>query len=332
LKNRWCRGTRAGYLALGNSLLNPALDSRGFRQSTLGSIASGLQAGREASAQSIGGAVQAAQYGTALAQNQRTQAARLQVAPLLAPKDGEDPNGAERRSRLVQAEGALLGVGDVQGARDIAEIYRAMGPFNPRTPPQRAPTKVLHVMSPVGPNGEPSVRSTALVHPDGTTTYVPEAPWRPTAGRAGPAPKTPSQQAATQFGVVQKQIGLATSELAAKQRELNSNAVLLDPSLAGPIHAQLAVIAARRDSLSGVADHLASTVQGGPAIAPPSHAAPPGVPAHVTAAYANEGKMYQNAQTAIQINAAFSPAEKSARLSALRARYNERVAKVGTPQ
>src|SRR5689334_18015386 len=43
------RARSAGWFALGNSLLNPTLDARGFRQSTLGSIASGLQNAQQAS-------------------------------------------------------------------------------------------------------------------------------------------------------------------------------------------------------------------------------------------------------------------------------------------
>lgn len=114
----------AGFLALGNSLLNPTLDARGFKQSTLGSIASGLQSGQQASAQSMGGALQASQYATGIAQQKRLTEGRQMAAQQFAIGPNDTPEVQLRK--LTAHSQYLTSIGDDAGAKAIDSAAAAM--------------------------------------------------------------------------------------------------------------------------------------------------------------------------------------------------------------
>jgi len=116
----------AGWLALSNSLLNPSLDARGFKQSTLGSIASGLQNAQQASAGSMGGALQASQYATGLAQNQRVLQARAQVGQMLQPQANDAVDHDAMLNRIERGVFTLTAVGDDKGATALDGLAKGI--------------------------------------------------------------------------------------------------------------------------------------------------------------------------------------------------------------
>jgi hypothetical protein len=114
----------AAWLALSNSLLNPQYDARGFRQSTLGSIASGLQNSRAASQESAGGALQAAQYATGVQQQKALTTGRATLAQQFAfnPQDTQN----EQLRKLDGLAAGLVGLGDYHGATAAAAAARSL--------------------------------------------------------------------------------------------------------------------------------------------------------------------------------------------------------------
>lgn len=114
------------WLAVGNSLLNPTLDARGFKQSFLGSLASGIQNGQQAGEQSAGGALQAQQYATGLAQQQRINAARASVAHLWEPQPGDALDREGLTNRLAQGVFALTAAGDDKGATALDGLVKGL--------------------------------------------------------------------------------------------------------------------------------------------------------------------------------------------------------------
>lgn len=114
----------ASWLALGNSLLNPTLDARGFKQSFLGSAASGLQAGQQASQGSIGNALQAAQYATGVSQQKRLVEGRQQIASQFAWNPNDDQS--TQLQKLDGSAQAYLGLGDYHAAEAAAQAAKSL--------------------------------------------------------------------------------------------------------------------------------------------------------------------------------------------------------------
>jgi len=116
----------AGWLALSNSLLNPSLDARGFKQSTLGSIASGLQGAQQASAQSMGGALQASQYATGIAQNQHIQQTRQQIEAGLSQRIQAESDPAAQLNLIEDAGVKSAAAGDFEAAGKYAALAKSV--------------------------------------------------------------------------------------------------------------------------------------------------------------------------------------------------------------
>jgi len=116
----------AGWLALSNSLLNPSLDARGFKQSTLGSIASGLQNAQQASAGSMGGALQASQYATGLAQNQHIQQTRQQIEAGLSQRIQAESDPAQQLNLIEDAGVKSAAAGDFEAAGKYAALAKSV--------------------------------------------------------------------------------------------------------------------------------------------------------------------------------------------------------------
>ena len=145
------RAQSNAWLALGSSLLNPRLDAAGFRQSTLGSIAAGIENARNASDQTTSGAINVHAAMLQQAQSQQMLARRAQLQSQFQILPADTPEQIEQKVQQLAAGYAQIG--DTQSLNALGQ---ASGLFKQPKPPA-APRALEHVETIDPKTGKPAI-------------------------------------------------------------------------------------------------------------------------------------------------------------------------------
>jgi hypothetical protein len=173
------RAKSNALLALGNALLNPQHDARGFRQSTLGALSTGLANARTASDESLGGALNthAAMVQRAQANQLAARRAALQAQFQILPTD--TPEQIDTKVRQL-----AFGYSQIGDTKSLEALGQAKALFA-QPKPAPLPRSLEHVEL-LDPSGKPAI---GLIDPASgeVVKYLPAVPKPDPTARAASA-------------------------------------------------------------------------------------------------------------------------------------------------